>query len=207
MDDLQTSTDTNRAFETAFARLALIASRPLPGPLVQPALDLIVAVLKRRHPHAFERLTELEEGDILIDPVDMPRAFRVGVGPAGVRLEVCDRDAMADAVVRGEMRYLLDLMEGRTDGDALFFTRDLVIEGDTELVVALRNAVDGEDIDLVNDLASVLGPMARLVPPARQAALQVFEGLSGLRDTLLSPANRRLDTLERRLNRLERKGS
>ncbi len=207
MDDLQTPTDPDRVFETVFARLALTASRPIPGPMVQPVLDLMVAVLRRRHPGAWERLTELDEGDVLIDPVDMPRAFRIGLGPAGVRLELCDRDVMADAVVRGEMRCLLDLMEGRTDGDALFFSRDLTIEGDTELVVALRNALDGEDIDLLADLGAALGPLAGLLNPARQAALQLHEGMAALRGALLSPANRRLDTLERRLNRLERKGS
>jgi predicted lipid carrier protein YhbT len=41
----------------------------------------------------------------------------------------------------------MQLLEGKLDGDALFFSRDLVVDGDTEAVVMLRNIIDGaEDI-------------------------------------------------------------
>lgn len=203
MDDAERQ---GRIFETMFARLALTAARPLPPALLQPALDLIVATLRRHHPHAFERLEELDDAEVLIDPVDLPLAFRLRLGPAGVRLRLCRRDGEpAGAVIRGEFPVLLDLLEGRTDGDALFFSRDLAIEGDTAVVVALRNAVDGEDIDLAADLAAALGPFARLLAPARQAATRLHDDLAELHGLLLSPATRRLEGVERRLARLEKK--
>ena len=71
-------------------------------------------------------------------------------------------------------------------------------------MVALRNAVDGEDIDLAADLAAVLGPFARLLSPARHAALRLQNGLSQLHQAMLQPANRRMETLERRMSRLEK---
>lgn len=37
-------------------------------------------------------------------------------------------------------------MDGTYDGDAVFFTRDLVIEGDTDAVLALRNTMEEADL-------------------------------------------------------------
>lgn len=200
MDDAR----DERVLETMLARLALMAAVPLPKAVLQPALDLMVTVLRRRHPGAFERLADLPESHILVDPVDLPLAFLMRLGPQGVALRLTARGAASDAVIRGAFAHLLDLLEGRTDGDALFFNRDLVIEGDTAAVVALRNAVDGEDIDLAADLAAFLGPFGALLGPARRAAVRVQGALSDLHGTLLAPANRRLEGVERRLARLEK---
>jgi hypothetical protein len=52
---------------------------------------------------------------------------------------------------RGCADGLIGLLDGAYDGDALFFSRDLVIEGDTAAVLALRNAI--EDTALTPDLA------------------------------------------------------
>jgi len=69
---------------------------------------------------------------------------------------------------------LIDLLEGRLDGDALFFSRELTVEGDTEAVLLLRNAVDSDEVDLFEDLLSVLGPLAgplRFAADARKAVV------------------------------------
>ena len=55
---------------------------------------------------------------------------------------------------------LLDLLEGRVDGDTVFFSRDLKITGDTAAIVALRNTLDREDLDVSEEIHAVLGPMA-----------------------------------------------
>lgn len=67
---------------------------------------------------------------------------------------------------------LIDLVEGRVDGDALFFSRKLHISGDTEAVVALRNIVDGAEIDLVSDFASAFGMFSG---PAEQILRRISE--------------------------------
>ena len=43
------------------------------------------------------------------------------------------------------------------DGDALFFSRDLMIEGDTEAVVCLRNALDDMDSNVIDEAAKAFG--------------------------------------------------
>ena len=65
-------------------------------------------------------------------------------------------------------------MHGAFDGDALFFSRDLIIEGDTEAVLALRNAIDNEEIDLAAEVTALFGPLERLVEtPARRLLVMV----------------------------------
>ena len=97
----------------------------------------------------------------------------------------------ADAAIRGALKTLVDLLEGRLDGDALFFSRELAIEGDTEAVVALRNAVDDAEIDLAEDVLSVLGPASRPAGWALSGAQAIFtraeRDLNALGDALNAP--------------------
>ncbi len=189
-----------RTLETLFARLALTLAQPLGGRLIQPVLDLMISTLARRHPDAFERMAELGEAELLIDPADLPAAFLLHVG-AHPSLKICDRATKANARVRGVFASLLNLFEGRIDGDSLFFSRDLTIEGETELVVGLRNALDGEDFDLATDFGMLFGPLANL--PLRRPLTSLAGTLVELHEALLAPALRRLEQVERRLGRLE----
>lgn len=141
--------------------LAGLIARPLPPLLLQPALNATFAVLKRRHPGLFERLSCLTKPVFLIDPTDLPLVFLLDADPDHPRLTAARHsDGQAVATIRGPLLTLIDLLEGRMDGDALFFSRGLSIEGDTEAVVALRNAVDDADIDLRGDLLASIGPLA-----------------------------------------------
>ena len=75
--------------------------------------------------------------------------FRLTPGPRA-RLEAypAGESVAWDARIAGPLAALIGLVHGAYDGDALFFSRDLVIEGDTEAVLALRNAIDNEELDL-----------------------------------------------------------
>lgn len=125
------------------------------------ALAEALKVMQSRHPSVFERLAGLGDKLIRIEPRDLPVAFTLAVGPTADRpwLRVASSARAETAVIRGSFATLLDLLEGRRDGDGLFFARSLAVEGDMEIVVGLRNAVDGEDIDVVEDLFSVFGPV------------------------------------------------
>ena len=54
-------------------------------------------------------------------------------------------------------------LEGKLDGDALFFSRDITVTGDMEAMLALRNALDDCNVDLPADLSKATGPFAPLV--------------------------------------------
>ena len=57
---------------------------------------------------------------------------------------------------------LTALLQGHIDGDALFFSRSLTISGNTEAVLALRNAVDASEVDLNEEIKAAAGPLAGL---------------------------------------------
>lgn len=189
--------------EAMLAGVALHAAARLGDGVTAPVLDRVLRTLALKHRRAFEAMAEMRPAGVLIDPVDQPVAFLLSVGPEP-RLRVAKRGAEADAptydaTIRGPLIHLMDLLEGRIDGDALFFRRTLSIEGDTALVVGLRNALDGEDIDLVADLAGIAGPFRHAVPHLRREAVRLTGVLASARALLLAPVMGRLDALERRI--------
>jgi predicted lipid carrier protein YhbT len=181
--------------------LAGLAMRPLPPVLLQPFLNLAMDVMRRRHGSLFERLAGLDQAVFVIDPVDLPFVFDLRPGLERPRLTARNRTALMEATasIRGPLLTLIELLEGRIDGDALFFSRDLKVEGDTEAVVALRNAVDSVEIDLMTDLSSLFGPLASPVRQVLGGGATIFarfaRDLETLRDALIAPALQRGDAL------------
>jgi predicted lipid carrier protein YhbT len=175
----------------------------LPAGLVRPALDLAVTLVLRRHRTVMERLEPWAGTCLVIAPLDLSRALALELAapPRAPRLWIAAPQdfARAAAVLRGPLRDLLDLLEGRADGDALFFSRSLSIEGDTEAVLALRNALDGEAIDLVDDVLEAFGPLAgiarRIVADAEYAARRLGEGVAALQAFLAAPVLERCDRM------------
>ena len=72
----------------------------------------------------------------------------------------------ADTTICGPLVLMLALAEGRIDGDAIFFARKLTVTGDMEAVLALRNALDDNEIDLVDAIGRLSGPMTRSITRA-----------------------------------------
>jgi predicted lipid carrier protein YhbT len=189
--------------------LAGMALRPLPPVLLQPPLNAVMAIIKRRHPGLFDRLAGLSESTFLIDPIDLAFDFLLRPSPPP-SLEAVAKGSQTEAptaIIRGPLMTLIQLLEGKLDGDALFFSRDLAVEGDTEAVVTLRNAVDGAGIDVLADLLAALGPLAG---PARRmagAAGAVFsrmdKDLAILRRAVLAPLNDRCEAQAAELRQLK----
>jgi len=189
--------------------------RPLPPVFLRPVLNAMMTTLRRRHPGVFERLAGIENPVFEIDPVDLPFAFLLKMSATAPGLSAHRKDdpvlAEAGATIRGPLLSLIELLEGHTDGDALFFSRQLSIEGDTEAVVALRNAIDDAEVDLLSDIMAAAGPLA---PPLRQAtnvATRLFRrattDLELLRAAILEPTNRRLDGFANANRNLEKRVS
>jgi predicted lipid carrier protein YhbT len=210
------------------ALIAGFAARPLPPAALQPLLTLAMAALARRHGEVFARLDGLGDCVFLVDPVDLPLDFllrpaanpprltAVRSGSASGGASGSASNIAPTATIRGPLLSLIDLLEGRVDGDALFFSRDLVVEGDTEAILTLRNVLDGAGIDLIDIAASALGPFAgiarRLLGPAETLIRRMTRDLETLQETLLSPLARRcdaqtaeLDELRARLDELQRR--
>lgn len=186
-----------------------LAVRPLPLAPLQPALKLALHGLRRRHPGLFDRLSELGDRVFVIHPVELPFALQLSFTDGEPALRACPADhaEAADAVVRGTLVALVELLDGRTDGDALFFSRNLWFGGDTAAVVALRNTLDGAGIDLFEDLLQALGifggPARRVLGVARRLVGRCEGDLETVRAAALEPVARELGALQRRVQAIE----
>jgi predicted lipid carrier protein YhbT len=99
---------------------------------------------RAKSPALFARLGSHTSKRFLIDPTDLPFVLVLIPDAAKPYLKAYRRyeSPPHDAGIAGTFFDLLDMIAGTLDGDALFFARGLRVSGDTEAVVALRNALD-----------------------------------------------------------------
>lgn len=134
---------------------------PVPLFLLQPILTRIATHVAQSHPGLFERLEAHTHTRFLIDPVDLPFVLLLRPDANRPHLKAYRRHERVrhDACIAGTFFDLLDMIEGNADGDALFFTRDLRVTGNTQAVVTLRNALDDLEGNLVETILGGLGPL------------------------------------------------
>lgn len=155
-------------------RLAVVR---LPLPLLRIVLGAVATRLAQTRPDLFARMGVHARKTFLIDPVDLPFVFVMVPDTAAPQLGAyakTDRPPH-DGAISGRFLDLLDLIDGEQDGDALFFNRVLSVTGDVEAVVALRNALDDFDGDLVREMLNVFGPFAGM----GAAALALIRNMRG----------------------------
>lgn len=70
-------------------------------------------------------------------------------------------DGPGEATIRGSLAAFKTMAERRQDPDQLFFQRRLIIEGDTELGLALKNLLDSLEWGLHNTRLHLIGKMPR----------------------------------------------
>ncbi|WP_170379648.1 ubiquinone anaerobic biosynthesis accessory factor UbiT [Ruegeria atlantica] len=147
-------------------------------PLAPLSLSLTVFARKiaRTSPGLFQRLGEYRQTDFVLDPVDLPIVLCLNPNDGRPKVTLTRGRGKGVARISGPLAALLGLVHGAFDGDALFFSRDLVVEGDTGAALALRNAVDDAELDLAQEAARLSGPFARPV----QQLIALAERQTGL---------------------------
>lgn len=147
----------------------------IPRPVVSVAAAQAFGAVLRRHPDLFDRLGKEARKRYAFVPLELPFAFVIEPGRRTLKVLRKRVRIRADATISGSIFLLLELLEGRSDGDAAFFSRDLKVVGDIEAVLALRNALDNGGVDLHRDIgasAGVFGPVVtRAVGLLRDHAL------------------------------------
>jgi O2-independent ubiquinone biosynthesis accessory factor UbiT len=139
----------------------LLAAAPLA--VIQPILGHIASHVAKDRPELFARLGAHARKRFLIDPIDLPFVLVLSPDNSRPQLRAYRRyeKPTHDAAIAGKFFNLLDMIDGSQDGDALFFTRDLRVSGDTEAVVALRNALDDFEGSALDSVVGSFGPLAR----------------------------------------------
>lgn len=139
----------------------LLARLPLP-PLAAPALGVMLTRLLRRiaarQPGILSRLGPYQSARFLIDVQDGPVLLLMEPGARRIAALPRRSPPAHDAAIRGRMAAFLAMLHGTEDGDALFFSGELEISGDTSAVLALRNALDDAELDLTAELAALARP-------------------------------------------------
>jgi O2-independent ubiquinone biosynthesis accessory factor UbiT len=139
----------------------LLAFAPLA--MIQPILGHIAAHVAQDRPELYARLGVHARKRFLIDPTDLPFVLVLSpeVNRPDLRAYRRYENPTHDAGIAGKFFNLLDMIDGSLDGDALFFNRELRVSGDTEAVVALRNALDDFEGSALDSVVGSFGPLAR----------------------------------------------
>jgi predicted lipid carrier protein YhbT len=140
--------------------------RVVPQPLATGVVTTAVNHLLRGQAIA-GRLTELSGRRFRLQVDDVPMDLNFEITGSGLR-------AAADephVTMRGAMADFVALALRREDPDTLFFQRRLVVEGETETGLHLKNLLDGWEYDLAGHINATLPPaFASLALRAASAA-------------------------------------
>lgn len=135
---------------------------------VSMALSQLARNLLRTHPEILQRIDKYQNYHFELDITDLPFVLRLD--PARAHLRAFRRGAApaSDARIAGSFAAFLAMLHGAEDGDTLYFSGALQIEGDTSAVLALRNALDDAELDLGAEIANALPflatPCAKALP-------------------------------------------
>lgn len=149
---------------------------PTPVSLLNSTLSRLMRQVAFRHPSILRRMGNHANSTICLDVKELPLLLKME--PARQILSVHRRTLKqrADATIRGKLAAFLAMVHGKADGDALFFSNEIEIEGDTGVVLALRNALDDAELDLAEEIAMLAGPAA----PMLRDAIGLLSRKSGL---------------------------
>ncbi len=175
--------------------------RPLPLAPLDRLLQHVARRVQNNHPAILDRLKPLVGTSFLIRPTDMPHAIRMTVGDGHMDCHIEDEFlAPADVTITGPLLSLIDMMDGKLDGDALFFSRSLTVEGDTEALLTLRNAIDSDDIDLRAEILAAFGPLEKPAAAILKIGDHLYQRLSHdmnmISAAITRPLSTQLDGLE-----------
>jgi len=108
------------------------------------------------------------------------RCIAIAVRDAGItfrltiirnRLAACSRSGTADLTIEGTAYDFLVLAGRQEDPDTLVFQRRLVMQGDTELGLQVKNLLDGLDVESLG--------LYRKMEPFLKRALPVYRRIFG----------------------------
>lgn len=120
--------------------------------LKQYLLDLLSSRINHLYSKLIFRLKALENKIIIYKPTFSEKFLKMTILNGKIRIKIGTANDVknADVKISCEIIDLLKLSEGEVDGDALFFSRNIVIEGNAEILVLLRNALENEGLEFRN---------------------------------------------------------
>lgn len=173
--------------------------RLLPDMIVRSAITQRLCGFHRDYPGIAARLSDIQGAVFEINVIEFPYPIYLGIGSGGeIQIRYGAHEDKPDVRVSGTLHGFVRMLDGTDDGDALFFSRSLRIEGDTEALLTLRNAMDSENVDFLRLLVpSPLHAAAkRLSAPLRSLIKAAQEDLDVIADSIRGSVERRCQALE-----------
>jgi len=194
----------------SLALLAGMVARPLPLFVPNMALRKVIDTLCQHHPAMLERLHPIAGTTFLIVILDLPFNIKLCIQSNKVYAQLIrDKVIPSDVTIKGELQPLFEMLSSQVDGDSLFFSRKLHIEGDTSALLTLRNALDADDINILEEIVGGLGPFQYPVSLFLLALKKIGQTLNDninlLSQSLMTPANQRMDVLKADTNKMQSK--
>lgn len=111
----------------------------------------------QNHPQMAKRLCPIIGKSFLINITNMPFNVFLLIKENGINVKALSKLEEIDAAlyISSDIKSLIEIFEGDCDGDALFFSRKLQIKGNSQALVTLRNAIDSEEINLVDEISTL----------------------------------------------------
>lgn len=110
-------------------------------------------------PAATQQLRPLAGKRLLVKTPAAELAVCLCIGDAGVCATPYHGEAV-DASIRGDVLALLALCLGLEDADSLFFSRRLLLSGDTATALMFKNVLANLDVDARRELERMIGRRA-----------------------------------------------
>ena len=137
-------------------------TRYTPDPMLEGFLNLAVNHLLQKERQQGE-LEFLDGQTARVEVTDLNLTFSLTL--IGQRLVVKVPGDKGDATLKADQNAMLQILHGEADPDTLFFRRKLLITGDTELGLYIKNLID--TIDLTQRIPR---PLMRFLTKIHQAS-------------------------------------
>ena len=136
---------------------------PLPLFPLQFILSRIVSGIAGRCPELFARLGEHIHSSYTVDVDELPYVLLLKPNPCKPEMTAHRRSESirGDAMISGPFMDLFKVLDGRGDSDAMFFSGNIRINGNTEAAVCLRYPLDDLEGSVIEDLLHMGGPLSK----------------------------------------------
>ncbi len=161
---METKTHT-QPFSGTFI-IGLLAQPLIFRPLIQQSINNLTKSFLKLHPNVIQRMSEFTPAIIILNPIDLPFSFLVEFTKYNLSILIVDDDKYLGhdiTKISASLTFFLNMLEGERDGDALFFSRQLTVEGDTTIIVALRNILESENININYDINAQFPVFANVI--------------------------------------------
>lgn len=142
---------------------ALLGKLMVPLPLfpLQFILSRMVRGIAQRRPEFFARLGPHVTSSYVIEVTEFPFVLLLKPNPRKPEMTAHRRSEKiaSDASIVGPFMDLFKVLDGRGDSDAMFFSGNLKVSGNTEAAVCLRYAIDDLEGSVIEDLLHMGGPV------------------------------------------------